>query len=81
MVCTACGAACQQTVKDFGQGSFSLMRCSECGDVCDKFVEFELTLVVIELILHRVGAYRHVLFNRLAPDSASHWLRGARQTG
>ena len=65
MLCTLCGHSCRETVKDFGQKSFSLVKCSSCGGTCDKYVEFELALVVIDLILHQVSAYRHVIFNRL----------------
>lgn len=36
---------------------------SECHEVADKYVEYDSVLVVLDLILHRVGAYRHVLFN------------------
>lgn len=31
--------------------------------MADKYVEYDNVLVVLDLILHRVGAYRHVLFN------------------
>ena len=65
MQCTLCGHGCRETVKDFGQNSFSLAVCRHCGGTCDKYVEFELTLVVFDLVLHRISAYRHVLFNRL----------------
>jgi len=35
----------------------------DCHAVADKYVEYDNVLVVLDLILHRVGAYRHVLFN------------------
>jgi hypothetical protein len=41
-----------------------LTRCRNCGLVVDKYVEFESTLVFIDIILLRTQAYRHILFNR-----------------
>jgi lipid intermediate transporter len=31
--------------------------------VADKYVEYDAVLVVIDIVLHRLAAYRHVLFN------------------
>ena len=35
-----------------------------CHKVVDKYVEYELILVIIDVILHRPQAFRHVLYNR-----------------
>lgn len=35
-----------------------------CGSVNDKYIEYELTLVAIDIILHRKPAFRHLLHNR-----------------
>jgi hypothetical protein len=32
--------------------------------VADKYIEYELILVIIDIVRHRVQAYRHLLFNR-----------------
>lgn len=32
--------------------------------VADKYIECEFVLVAIDMVLHRVQAYRHLLFNR-----------------
>ena len=40
-----------------------LTRCASCGRDVDPYVEKEALLVVIDLVLRRPEAYRHVLFN------------------
>lgn len=40
-----------------------LVECRECGEVADKYVEHDGALVLIDLLLQSVPAYRHVLFN------------------
>lgn len=34
-----------------------------CGEIADKYIEFEPTIVVIDLILLSRPAYKHLLFN------------------
>jgi hypothetical protein len=46
-------------------------RQKDCHEVADKYVEYDNVLVVLDLILHRVGAYRHVLFNSSRASAAS----------
>jgi hypothetical protein len=31
----------------------------------DKYVEYEMMLIIIDLILHKPQVYRHILFNRI----------------
>ena len=42
-----------------------------CGNVNDKYIEYELTLVAIDIILHRTPAFRHLLHNRQAFESTT----------
>jgi lipid intermediate transporter len=35
-----------------------------CGAVADKYIEFELIIIILDLVLHKPQAYRHLLFNR-----------------
>lgn len=32
--------------------------------MADHYIEYELILIVLDLALHKVQAYRHLLFNR-----------------
>jgi hypothetical protein len=44
--------------------SVKLTRCQECGLDVDPYVEREAMLIAFDVILHRLAAYRHALFNR-----------------
>lgn len=44
--------------------SVKLTRCPGCGLDVDPYVEREAMLVAFDIVLHRIAAYRHVLFNR-----------------
>jgi hypothetical protein len=37
---------------------------THCGKWCDPYVEFGWLLIILDLILHRKAAFRHVLLNR-----------------
>jgi len=41
-----------------------LSRCKACGEVADKYVEYEFLLVMIDVMLHRRAAIIHVINNR-----------------
>ncbi|TNN14020.1 Protein arv1, partial [Schistosoma japonicum] len=38
-------------------------RCPNCGYVSDKYVEYDLFLVAIDLLIGRLEAYRHIVHN------------------
>lgn len=63
-VCVECGHSVESLYIEFG-GAHRLTRCSHCNEYADKYVEYELVIIVLDLILHHPRAYRHVLFNRL----------------
>lgn len=52
---------------EYSERNFRLTRCGHCGSVADKYIEFELLLVLIDIVLHRKAAYRHLMFNRYHP--------------
>jgi len=52
-----------------GNGNIKLTRCQRCGHVADKYIEYELILVLIDVVLHRKPAFRHLFYNRDAPIS------------
>lgn len=49
---------------EYSENNFRLTRCKRCGQVADKYVEYELMLVLIDIILHRRPAFRHLMYNR-----------------
>eukprot|EP01138_Halocafeteria_seosinensis_P002092 gb/GECG01002141.1/.p1 GENE.gb/GECG01002141.1/~~gb/GECG01002141.1/.p1 ORF type:complete len:427 (+),score=13.85 gb/GECG01002141.1/:1-1281(+) len=74
-VCVTCNALVDSVYKEYSRGNIRLSRCSACGCIVDKYIEFEIILVLIDLALLKVQAYRHVIFNRLSRRSNSiSWL-------
>jgi len=54
---------------EYSETNIRLTRCQKCGKVADKYVEYELLLVLMDSVLHRKPAIRHLLYNRFS-DSA-----------
>jgi hypothetical protein len=48
----------------FSDASVALTRCSICNQYVDPYVELETVLICLDLCLHRMPAYRHVILNR-----------------
>ena len=63
LVCVECGEPVRHLVRTTAVGQIILTRCGTCGETADRYLEFEPALLVLSLMLHRRGAYRHVLFN------------------
>lgn len=63
--CVECG--CEEngssSYVQYSEGSIRLKRCVRCAKLVDKYIEFEWILIIIDIILFRVQAYRHVLRN------------------
>lgn len=68
-ICVECGSPVETLYHEFSLGNIKLTRCTVCQSVADKYIEYELILVSIDIALHRIQAYRHVLFNRKLIDS------------
>lgn len=48
---------------EYSPGNIRLSECVQCGYAADEYVECEMMIVVIDLILHKPEAYRHIFFN------------------
>ena len=62
-ICVHCGTAVRSLYREYSKGNIRLSRCGRCGNFADEYVEMESKLVVIDLILHKTSAFRHVLVN------------------
>ncbi|XP_057972941.1 protein ARV 2-like isoform X2 [Malania oleifera] len=69
--CVHCGHRIKTLFVQYSPGNIRLMRCENCRAVADEYIECEITILLIDLILHKPKAYRHLLFNErnLATDS------------
>lgn len=70
-VCIQCGEAVQTLYMEYSENNFRLTRCKKCGQVADKYVEYELMLVLIDIIMHRRPAFCHLMYNRYSSTVTS----------
>jgi hypothetical protein len=64
--CIECGLPVSQLYKEYGPGNIRLAQCEACSEFVDKYVEFDLILIFIDLVLLKRQAYRHMIFNRIS---------------
>jgi hypothetical protein len=64
-VCIYCGTPCVAIYRQLSTSlsSIKALNCPECYQIIDPYIEREWLLVVIDCILLRPEAYRHVLYN------------------
>nr|ACI49149.1 hypothetical protein Cbre_JD20.004 [Caenorhabditis brenneri] len=61
--CVNCQAAASTTYKKYSEDVIRLTECEKCHELVDKYIEYDVVLVVIDLMLQYVQAYRHLLLN------------------
>jgi len=73
-ICVYCETPCSSLYRQYTSSSSSikLTACQKCGNDVDPYIEREWLLVVLDCILLRMPAYRHVLFHRLDASSLSY---------
>lgn len=91
IVCVQCGKPAESIYKEYSAGNIRLSRCVSailflssphrvsgqqyCGNIVDKYIEYETLLIFIDMVLHRLEVYRHVLFNRSWSHDRSYYVR------
>ncbi|XP_057550904.1 protein ARV 2 [Amaranthus tricolor] len=63
--CVKCGQGVEKLYIQYSPGNIRLLKCSNCKSVADEYIECEVMILIIDLILHKPPAYRHLLFNLL----------------
>ncbi|XP_004493388.1 protein ARV 2-like isoform X2 [Cicer arietinum] len=61
--CIQCGFTIKTLYLQYSPGNIRLMKCDNCKAVADEYIECEFMIIVIDLILHKPKAYRHLLYN------------------
>ncbi|XP_059307503.1 protein ARV 1-like [Lycium ferocissimum] len=89
--CVQCGFSVTTLYILYSPGNIRLMKCGNCKAAADEYIECELMILVIDLILHKIRAYRHLFYNRFSrgtlddelPDSVFliHYLLCVRRYG
>ncbi|CAM8937977.1 unnamed protein product [Rhodiola kirilowii] len=65
LMCVQCGFPVEKLYVQYSPGNIRLMKCPRCKQVADEYIECEIMIPLIDLILHKPKAYRHLLHNVL----------------
>ncbi|XP_050512210.1 protein ARV1 [Diabrotica virgifera virgifera] len=61
--CINCGNEVKSLYREYSKTVLKLTECDNCKNIADKYVEYDTVIVVIDLLLLRIMAYRHILLN------------------
>lgn len=61
--CVNCGSPVIALYIQYSPGNIRLTKCAKCKAVADEYIECEMMILLIDLILHKTKAYRHLFFN------------------
>ncbi|CAH0553945.1 unnamed protein product [Brassicogethes aeneus] len=61
--CINCGNAVNNLYKKYSETVLKLTECDNCKCIADKYVEYDIVLITVDIILLRITAYRHILHN------------------
>lgn len=71
VVCVHCGSVVPTLYHKSSNESICLETCSYCGEIADKYVEWDMYIIAIELFLLRVAVFRHLIYNQSAKPVGS----------
>lgn len=63
LVCIECGTPAASAFEKLGN-TVRLSRCKNCGEIVDKYVEYDSVLIALDLVLQKVSVYKHLFNNR-----------------
>eukprot|EP00257_Ricinus_communis_P014590 XP_015572296.1 protein arv1 homolog isoform X2 [Ricinus communis] len=69
--CVECGFGVKSLYVQYSPGNIRLMKCENCKAVADEYIECEFMIMLIDLILHKPKAYRHLLYNVLNQETVN----------
>jgi len=62
-VCIECGSRAESLYRRYDGSVIKVSQCSACDSTVDKYIESESVLILLDAILHKLPAYRHILHN------------------
>ncbi|XP_065088738.1 protein ARV1 [Ochlerotatus camptorhynchus] len=62
-VCINCGRSVPELYRRISNTVLKITECTNCNGPADKYIEFEVLIILIDLILLSKAAYRHILYN------------------
>ncbi|XP_027117247.1 protein ARV 2-like isoform X3 [Coffea arabica] len=66
--CVECSFPIKSLYIQYSPGNIRLMKCGNCKKVADEYIECEVMIILIDLILHKPKAYRHLFYNMFTRD-------------
>ncbi|CAI9777551.1 unnamed protein product [Fraxinus pennsylvanica] len=70
--CVQCGIPIKTLYVQYSPGNIRLMKCENCKAVADEYIECEIMILIIDLILHKPKAYRHLFYNMFSKETLNH---------
>ncbi|KAI5264795.1 protein ARV1 isoform X2 [Manis pentadactyla] len=61
--CIECSQEARELYRDYNHGVLKLSICTSCLKPVDKYIEYDPVIILINAILCKAQAYRHILFN------------------
>ncbi|XP_018425303.1 PREDICTED: protein ARV1 [Nanorana parkeri] len=61
--CIECNEECNELYRDYKHGVLKITICKSCQKPVDKYIEYDPVIILINAMLCKVQAYRHILFN------------------
>ncbi|XP_020775599.1 protein ARV1 isoform X2 [Boleophthalmus pectinirostris] len=61
--CIECNKKATELHRDYRNGILKITICSSCQKPVDKYIEYDPVIILIDAILCKTQAFRHILFN------------------
>eukprot|EP00040_Diaphanoeca_grandis_P024034 m.131579 g.131579 ORF g.131579 m.131579 type:complete len:239 (-) comp29557_c0_seq2:92-808(-) len=62
--CVHCGTSASKLYVEFHGDNVQLQKCKSCRKLVDPYIEYDLALLFLFLLMHRPGVLTHLLYNR-----------------
>ncbi|NXR26647.1 ARV1 protein, partial [Cinclus mexicanus] len=61
--CIECNGEATELYRDYQRGVLRISICKSCQKPVDKYIEYDPVIILINAVLCKAQAYRHILFN------------------
>ncbi|KAL7872483.1 hypothetical protein SRHO_G00074660 [Serrasalmus rhombeus] len=61
--CIECTEDASELHRDYSNGILKITICKSCAKPVDKYIEYDPVIILIDAILCKIQAFRHILFN------------------
>ncbi|XP_053499561.1 protein ARV1 isoform X1 [Ictalurus furcatus] len=61
--CIECNEEASELYRDYRNGIVKITICRSCAKPVDKYIEYDPVIILIDAILCKIQAFRHILFN------------------